>query len=324
MTVLTERTAPPPDGINPARARRVVRALYAGPTLTAADLSAPLLALPDGASGEFSLPGATALAGIPATVARWSGLGIAGVKVFAYGHDRDSRATAALAPGNRMVTAISAAKATAPDTAVTTEVCGCSWTDHGECVLRTDDGGIDLDATYRLMAAMAVQHADTGADVVSPTAMLDGSVRAVRQALDEAGHRDVGVNPNLAIHTSLYGPFKTLMNTDPQSGHRRGLQLEPGRADQDAITQARRWVTEGADSLTLQPVMTAVDVLLRLRDDQRVPIVAYSTSGEWRAFSALGPAGMLEYMTMLKRAGADQILTFAAEATATLLETRRA
>ncbi|MEU2823008.1 hypothetical protein ABZ763_12200 [Streptomyces bacillaris] len=148
MTVLTERTAPPPDGINPARARRVVRALYAGPTLTAADLSAPLLALPDGASGEFSLPGATALAGIPATVARWSGLGIAGVKVFAYGHDRDSRATAALAPGNRMVTAISAAKATAPNTAVTTEVCGCSWTDHGECVLRPDDGGIDMDAIY--------------------------------------------------------------------------------------------------------------------------------------------------------------------------------
>ncbi|WP_138894649.1 hypothetical protein [Streptomyces chryseus] len=324
MTILTERDAPTPDGINPARARRVVRALYTGPALTAADLSAPLLTLPDDAKGGSALPGAVPLAGIPATVARWAELGIAGVKAFAYGHDRDGRATGALAPGNRMVATIAAVKDIAPDTAVTTEVCGCSWTDHGQCVLRTDEGGIDLDATYQLMADMAVQHADAGADVVSPTAMLDGSIRVVRQALDAAGHRDVGVNPNLAIHTTLYGPFKTLMNTDPRAGHRRGLQLEPGRADRDTITQARRWITEGADSLTLQPVMTAVDVLVRLRDDQRVPIVAYSTSGEWAALQALGTSGMVEYLTMLKRAGADQVLTFAAEAAAQYLEAGRA
>ncbi|MGA5497681.1 hypothetical protein ACPCSP_25290 [Streptomyces cinereoruber] len=320
MTVLAQRREGAfPDGINPSRARRTVRDLYTGPTLTAAALSAPLLALPD-AGDPSALPGAAPLAGIPETVARWAGLGIRGLKLFAYGHDRDARATAATAPGNRMAAAVSIVKTTVPGMAVTTEVCGCSWTDHGECVLRTDEGAIDLDATYQLMGTMAVQHADAGADVVSPTAMLDGSIRAVRQALDDAGHRDVGVNPNLAIHTSLYGPFKSLMNTDPQSGHRRGLQLEPGRADRDTITQARRWINEGADSLTLQPVMTAVDVLVRLRDDQRVPIVAYSTSGEWGALRALGAAGMVEYLGMLKRAGADQVLTFAAETVAQHLE----
>ena len=175
MNLLTEQTAPTaPDGINPARARRAVRALYTRPTLRAADLSAPLLALPDEASTEApdgsSLPGATPVDGIPDTVTRWAGLGILGVKIFAFGHDRDDRATAALAPGNRMVKSIAAAKAAAPDTAVTTEVCGCSWTDHGECVLRAPDGGIDLEGTYRLMGGMAVQHADAGADVVSPTA----------------------------------------------------------------------------------------------------------------------------------------------------------
>ncbi|MFF4433856.1 hypothetical protein ACFYZ4_32460 [Streptomyces sp. NPDC001513] len=312
MTILTARTTPAPEGISPTRARRAVRALYAGPTLTAADLSAPLLALPDTEPVETALPGAVPVPGIAATVGRWADLGIRGVKVFAYGHDRDGRATGALLPGNRMVRAIAAVKAAAPETAVTTEVCGCSWTDHGRCLLLCDDGGIDLDATYTLMAAMAVRHADAGADVVSPTAMLDGSVRVVRDALDEAGHRDVGVNPNLAIHTGLYGPFKALMATDPRAGHRRGLQLEPGRAERDTLVQARRWITEGADSLTLQPVMTAVDVLVRLRDDQPVPVVAYSTSGEWNALKALGPAGMVEYLGMLKRAGADQILTFAA------------
>ncbi|MGW3398750.1 hypothetical protein [Streptomyces hydrogenans] len=324
MTALTERTAPTPDGINPSRARDVVRALYNRPPLTAADLSAPLLSLPDGASSKASLPGAVRSSDVPATVVRWAGLGIRGVKVFAFGHDRDGNATGATAPGNRMVRTIQAVKEAAPTTAVTTEVCGCSWTDHGQCVLRTDAGDIDLEATYRLMGTMAVMHAESGADCVSPTAMLDGSIRAVRQALDAAGHRDVGVNPNLAIHTGLYGPFKSLMQTDPRSGHRRGLQLEPGRAQQDTLLQARRWIAEGADSLTLQPVMTTGDVLVRLRDDQKVPLVAYSTSGEWAALNALGTAGMVEYLAMLVRAGADQVLTFAAEAVAEHLEAHRA
>ncbi|MER8036129.1 hypothetical protein [Streptomyces hydrogenans] len=324
MTALTERTAPTPDGINPSRARDVVRALYNRPPLTTADLSAPLLSLPDGASSKASLPGAVRSSDVPATVVRWAGLGIRGVKVFAFGHDRDGNATGATAPGNRMVRTIQVVKEAAPTTAVTTEVCGCSWTDHGQCVLRTDAGDIDLEATYRLMGTMAVMHAEAGADCVSPTAMLDGSIRAVRQALDAAGHRDVGVNPNLAIHTGLYGPFKSLMQTDPRSGHRRGLQLEPGRAQQDTLLQARRWIAEGADSLTLQPVMTTGDVLVRLRDDQKVPLVAYSTSGEWAALNALGTAGMVEYLAMLVRAGADQVLTFAAEAVAEHLEAHRA
>lgn len=324
MTALTERTAPTPDGINPSRARDVVRALYNRPPLTAANLSAPLLCLPEITRTDNALPGAVQLSDIPATVARWADLGIHGVKVFAFGHDRDGRATGATAPDNRMIQTIQAVKRAAPTTAVTTEVCGCSWTDHGQCVLRTDSGDIDLEASYRLMGTMAVMHAEAGADCVSPTAMLEGSIRAVRQALDDAGFRDVGVNPNLAIHTTLYGPFKTLMQTDPRSGHRRGLQLEPGRAQQDTLLQARRWIAEGADSLTLQPVMTTGDVLVRLRDDQKVPLVAYSTSGEWAALQALGKTGMTEYLAMLVRAGADQVLTFAAETVAEHLEGRRA
>lgn len=143
----------------------------------------------------------------------------------------------------------------------------------------------------------------------------------MRTALDEAGLRDVAVNPNLAIHTTLYAPFKALMATDPAAGHRRGLQLEPGRAERDTLVQARRWIAEGADSLTLQPVLTTADVLVRLRADQEVPLVAYSTSGEWPALTALGIEGVVEYLGMLKRAGADHILTFAAEQAAAYLGT---
>lgn len=164
-----------------------------------------------------------------------------------------------------------------------------------------------------LMAHMAVAHALAGADIVSPTAMLTGSVRAVRDALDGADLPDVGVCPNIAVHTALYGPFKQIMGTDPGRGHRRGLQLEPGRADRDALTQADRWLAEGADSLTVQPVLTCVDVLTRLRGHTRVPLVAYSTSGEHAALAALDDPAVVEYHAALKRAGADLILTFAAE-----------
>jgi porphobilinogen synthase len=144
------------------------------------------------------------------------------VKLFAFGHDRDARGSAALAAGNLMLQAIHAVKRANPAIALTTEVCGCSWTDNGECVLRSPDGAIDLDATYQYMGQMALQHGDAGADVVSPTAMLDSSVHAVRSALDGHGLRDIGVNPNLALHTTLYAPFNALMATEPRPAARGG------------------------------------------------------------------------------------------------------
>ncbi|MFI1286477.1 hypothetical protein ACH4U5_37950 [Streptomyces sp. NPDC020858] len=302
-----------PDGVNPARARRAVRNLYARPSLRAGDLMAPLLVVPVGHPGLDLLPGAVALADVPATVTTWPELGIAGIKVFVHGHDRDDAASGAVSPDNLMVRSIQSVRSAGTGMALTTEVCGCSWTSSGECVLRDEEGAIDLGRTHTLMQRMAVQHAEAGADIVSPTAMLSGSVHAMRSALNNRGLRDVGVCPNLAIHTMLYGPFKTIMETNPAAGHRRGLQLEPGRAAQDTLLQARAWIAEGADSLTLQPVLTASDVLVELRRNLAEPLVAYSTSGEWKALEALGIDGMVEYLAMLKRAGADSVLTFAAE-----------
>ena len=136
---------------------------------------------------------------------------------------------------------------------------------------------------------------------------------SMTDATGDAGHPDVGVNPNLAIHTVLYGPFKQVMGTNPRTGHRRGLQVEPGRADRDVLAQADTWLTEGADCVTLQPVLTAMDLLPRLAANVRAPIVAYSTSGEWPVLQLLGLDGTVEYHTAVKRAGADIVLTFAAE-----------
>ena len=289
------------------------------PRLHVRDLTAPLLVLPEDLDGA-GLPGAVPLSAVADTVGRWAALGIRAVKVFAYGDRRDATASAALQPGNRMLAAIAEVKAAEPQMVVTTEVCGCSWTDHGECGLLDAKGGLDREATYALMAGMAVAHAEEGADVVSPTAMIDGSVRAVRDALTDSGWPEVGVCPNLAVHTSLYGPFKQLMGTDPGRGHRRGFQLEPGRAERDIIRQTDRWLAEGADSLTVQPVLTCIDLLVKVRAHVQVPVIAYSTSGEYAALSTLGAEGLLEYHAGLVRAGADLILTYAAEQVARTLQ----
>ena len=308
-----------PDGVEPGRARAAVRALYERPGLMVRDLTAPLLVQPDDRQPAVDLPGVVVFDRVPVVARRLADAGVRGVKVFAYGTPRDARASGATVAGNLMCAAVQEIKATAPEIVVTTEVCGCSWTDHGECAILDEEGRIDMAATFDLMARMAVLHAQSGADVVSPTAMLAGSVRAVRDVLTGSGMPDVGVCPNIAVHTALYGPFKQVMGTNPGRGHRRGLQLEPGRADRDALMQADRWLAEGADSLTVQPVLTCVDVLTRLRAHTLVPLIAYSTSGEHAALDVLGDAAVVEYHAGLKRAGADLILTFAAERVARAL-----
>lgn len=314
QTGVALRTVEDVRGVNPTRARPAVRAMYDRPMLLPADLAAPLLVVPDhhGDSSAAALPGVVTIASVAATVGGWAEAGIRAVKIFVRGHPRDARASAGTSPGNLMIRAIRQVKATAPMMVVTTEVCGCSWTDHGECALLNDTGQVDLTSTYALMAEMAVGHAEAGADVVSPTAMIEGSVHAVRLALNAHGHRDVGVNPNIAIHSSLFGAFKSVMGTNPGRGHRRGFQLEPLSAHRGAVAQAEQWLTEGADSLTVQPVLSALDVLVRLRQSTHAPLVAYSTSGEYTGLAALRIDGLVEYFGSLRRAGADLVLTFAA------------
>jgi porphobilinogen synthase len=210
---------------------------------------------------------------------------------------------------------------------VMTETCLCLHTFTGDCHPRDSHGHPDQRAAIEQIAAQAVVQADAGADVVGPASMIPGSVRAVRQALDETGHDQVQIMPHLMQimphliwRSCLYQEFRQTMEAMPSSGQ-RPFHLCPG----DPVAGMRAALAmlgEGADSLLLEPALTCADLLIQLHSvHPEVPLVPFSVSGEYRRLTRsaeLGP--LVELLTMLKRAGAERIITYAAvEIAATLL-----
>jgi porphobilinogen synthase len=307
-------------GAHPLRARPRVRDWLRRERLTPADLIAPVLVQPDHRNPrEYTeLPTAVALADLPRLVRDLSESGVGAVKLFCYVAHKTADAAEALAPNNLLVAAIRTVRQAVPRMVIVTEVCGCAWTDTGECVLLDSGGRVNLEATFQLMAAMAVAHAASGADIVGPAAVLEGSVRAIRQALDVDGHPDVGVTPSVIFDSALFGIYKGAMRTNPGRGNRRGLQIDACHLGQ-ALDTAHRWLDEGADSLLVQPAMMAVDLLTRLREQTRAPVTAFSVSGEHRMLSCAGAAVYVEYLRALRRAGADLVMTYGARQVAAAL-----
>lgn len=307
-------------GVSPLRARDRVRGLLRRELLTAADLVAPVLVQPDHrpAHDYRHLPGAVAAREVAGYVWELRGAGVRAVKLFAYVENKTPDAQAALDPGNPLVVAVRAIRAAVEDVVISTEVCGCAWTDTGECVLLGPHGRTDTGATYALMSQMAVLHAHAGADIIGPAAVLDGSVRAIRAELDEAGFPDVGITPSVIFDSALFTAYKDTMHTDPARGNRRGFQIDACHAGQ-ALDQAQRWLAEGADSLLIQPAMVSVDVLTRLSAQVNAPLTSFSVSGEDQLFAQAPDAVYLEYTRALRRAGADLIMTYGARRLAVAL-----
>ncbi|MFD6160022.1 hypothetical protein ACFWF7_29705 [Nocardia sp. NPDC060256] len=308
-------------GVNPLRARSRMRKLLHRDLLTPADLVAPILVQPDhrDLARYRYLPGAVPVSGIADYAEELNAAGVRACRVLVYGEHKTLDAADALKPDNMMVDAIQSIRNTVPDMVIATEVCGCAWTDTGECVLLDSRGHTDIIGTYELMARMSVLHAQAGADMVGPAAVLDGSVQAIRFELDEAGFTDVSVTPSVIFDSALFGVYKSTMNTDPGRGNRRGFQIDACQPGQ-ALDQAVRWIYEGADGLLVQPAMTAIDLLTQLRGMTRMPLTAFSVSGEDQLFASAPIAVQLEYARALKRAGADLILTYGALRLARALE----
>jgi porphobilinogen synthase len=197
-----------------------------------------------------------------------------------------------------------------------TDVCLCAYTDHGHCGL-LEDGKVVNDPSLAPLAAMAVAHADAGADVVAPSDMMDGRVAALRDGLDTAGHTEVALLSYAVKYASAwYGPFRDAADSAPGEGDRKSYQMDPRNA-REALREAALDEAEGADMLMVKPALSYLDVIRSLRDVTRLPIAAYNVSGEYSAVKAAAERGWLdeaavvrETLTSIARAGADMTITY--------------
>ena len=212
------------------------------------------------------------------------------------------------------------------DAYVIGDVCLCEYTDHGHCGVIEESAETDPtltvknDETLDLLAEIAVSQADAGADMVAPSAMTDGQVRAIREALDAAGHEDVAImSYAVKYESAFYGPFRDAADGAPAFGDRRHYQMDPANR-REALREARIDAEEGADVLMVKPGLPYLDVLADVRWEFDHPVAAYNVSGEYAMLHAAAEKGWLdleetahESLLSLKRAGADLIITYFAE-----------
>ncbi len=199
---------------------------------------------------------------------------------------------------------------------VFTDVCMCQYTSHGHCGL-VSDGRIDNDETLSKLAEVAVSHARAGADMVAPSAMIDGQVKTIRQALDDNGFKDVTVMAYAAKHaSSFFGPFREAAFSTPKFGDRRTYQMDYSNPE-EALREISLDIKEGADMIMVKPALAYLDIIYRAKKRFQMPTAAYNVSGEFSMIKAAAREGwidekaaILEVLTSIKRAGADMILTY--------------
>ncbi len=217
--------------------------------------------------------------------------------------------------------AIRTLKGAFPELLVIADTCLCEYTDHGHCgVVREGRLGfyVDNDATLDLLSRTALSQAQAGADVVAPSSMMDGQVRAIREALDGAGFKEVAIlSYAVKYASSFYGPFREAANSAPGFGDRRGYQMDPKAGLWDARREARLDWEEGADLLMVKPALPYLDVLKDLKERVDRPLLAYQVSGEYSMLKAAALQGylderqaVLETLYAIRRAGAQAILTY--------------
>jgi porphobilinogen synthase len=247
-------------------------------------------------------------------------LGVPAVLLFGIPDRKDDGGTGAWDDAGPVPRAIARIKARAPQLLVMADVCLCEYTAHGHCGTLDGRGGVDLAATLPLLARTAVAYAEAGADVVAPSAMLDGMVGAIRSALDAAGHEDVALLSYAAKYASaMYGPFREAVASAPAFGDRAGHQLPSANA-REAVREALRDEAEGADMLMVKPAGAYLDVIQRIRRKSALPLAAYQVSGEYAMIEAAARLGWmdrraaaLESLVAIRRAGADLIITYFAK-----------
>jgi porphobilinogen synthase len=252
-------------------------------------------------------------------------VGIGAVLLFGIPAAKDETGSGAYDDEGVVQMAVRALKEAHPELTVITDVCLCEYTSHGHCgFLR--DGEVDNDLTVELLAKTAISHAEAGADAVAPSDMMDGRVGAIRHQLDEEGHSGTPIVAYSAKYASaFYGPFREAAESAPESGDRRGYQLDPANVE-EAVREARLDLDEGADVLMVKPALPYLDVVRRVKEETGAPLAAYHVSGEYSMLKAAAANGwiderlaVLETLTSIRRAGADAIVTYYAKEAAAWL-----
>lgn len=271
----------------------------------------PIAAMP----GQFRYP----LSGIAGIAASYWELGIRSIILFGIPKEKDAEGSSAYDPKGIVQEAVRKIKERVPEMVVITDVCACEYTDHGHCgIIGESRYGTDLlnDPSLELMNRIAVSHAESGADIVAPSCMLDGVVGSIRTALDEAGYEEVLImSYSTKFASSLYGPFREAADSGFSFGDRSTYQIHPGNS-REAILESELDKEEGADILMVKPAGLYLDILADVAA-LGLPVAAYQVSGEYSMIKAAAANGWLkeketalESLTCIKRAGADLIITY--------------
>jgi porphobilinogen synthase len=250
-------------------------------------------------------------------------LQIPAVLLFGIPAHKDPIGSSGWDPDGPVPQAIRAIKQRAPQLTVIADVCVCEYTSHGHCgILAETPGSGDVlnDPTLDILARCAVAYADAGADIVAPSAMMDGQVAAIRSALDAAGHTQVAILSYAAKFASaFYGPFREAAESTPAFGDRRAYQMDPANG-REALREVDLDVAEGADMIMVKPAGAYLDIISAVRQRYHLPLAAYQVSGEYAMVKAAAQLGWLderraalESLIAIRRAGADMIITYFAK-----------
>ena len=253
--------------------------------------------------------------------------GVRSVLLFGIPTHKDDEGSGAYNPQGTVQLSIESLKEQLGDEMVVgTDVCICQYTSHGHCGI-VRDGMVENDSTLKRLADIAVSHAKAGADLVAPSAMIDGQVAAIREALDDNGFKDTGILAYAAKHSSsFFGPFREAAFSKPQLGDRRTYQMDYSNPEM-AMREIALDIKEGADIIMVKPALAYLDIIYRAKRRFRMPMAAYNVSGEYAMLKAAAREGwieeksaILEVLTAIKRAGADIIITYHAKEAAEWLQ----
>lgn len=311
-----------------ARPRRLRRSSVIRSLVRETDVQADRIILPVFVRDDDSIPAAIpSMPGVRRLTVdelrsranEWARLGLPGVILFGIPKEKDEGGQGAWDPRGVVPRGLRAVKESAPQLLRLADVCLCEYTTHGHCGV-VQGASVDNDASLESLARTGAAYADAGADVVAPSAMMDGQVAALRTALDDAGHSDVSILAYAAKYASaFYGPFREAAGSAPRFGDRRGYQMDPANA-REALREIALDIQEGADMVMVKPALPSLDVIRLARERFDVPLAAFSVSGEFGMIRAAAEKGwideraaVLEMLTSIRRAGADFVLTYFAE-----------